>query len=288
MERLIGYTEDGLRLPAYFYGKREDKVCVVFIHGMNGNIDNNFFADVWGELLSRNNISFLFGYTRGYSLINRIQKRDGTYLECGTAFEIFEESFYDVSLWVEKVKVMGYEKIVLLGHSLGCNKVINYLFKSNNFIDGLILASPPDMLGLIKNDYYQKNYEELIKEAEDNIRNNKEDKLLSTMLWEEYFISSKTLINYIQEGSDIDNLPVARNPNNFIQLEKIKIPILAFMGSLDDIVIRSIEDDLELIKNKALACSNFKTKIFDGANHLYDGVEEEIGLYLIKWINENI
>ncbi len=198
MKRLTDYTEDGLELSAYFYGKITDKVCIVFIHGMNGNIDNNFFASLWGELLSSNNISFLFGYTRGHSLINKILKKDGSYLECGTAFEIFEESFYDVSLWVEKVKDMGYEKIILLGHSLGCNKVINYLYKKVNIVDGLILASPPDMIGLIKNDYYQKNYQELIKEAEDNIKNNKKDKLLSTMLWGEYFISSKTLINYTQ------------------------------------------------------------------------------------------
>lgn len=280
-------TEDGLKLTGYLYESQLNDVCVVFIHGMGGNLEHNPFASIWANLLNKGGIDFLFGYTRGHSEENQILTTNGNYIKCGTTYEVFEDSFYDVDLWVMTAKKLGYKKIILLGHSLGCNKVIHYLYKKKNMVDALILASPPDMIGLIKSDVYQKNYKELIKEAENNVRNGQPDQILSSKLWEEYFISSKTFLSYTNEQGEINNLPVAENPEHFKQLETIDIPIVAFMGFEDDIVIRSISDDLELIKRKALSCPNFETHIFQNANHLYENCEEEIGLYLTNWIQKN-
>lgn len=288
MKIIEDYTEDGLKLTGYLQDSNLKDKCIVFIHGMNGNLENNYFADVWGNICRDNGISFLFGYTRGHAQVNNIQTKNGKNIKCGTAYEIFEDSLYDVDLWIKNTKKLGYKKIILLGHSLGCNKVINYLNEKGNIVDGLILASPPDMIGLIKNDIYQENYKDLIKEAEKNVKEGKEDKLLSEKLWDEHLISSQTLLNYTNELGAINNLPVASNPKHFKQLEKIDVPILAFMGENDDIVIKSIEKDLELIKSKALSCNNFKTEIFGKANHTYEGCEEKIGLYLVDWIKENI
>lgn len=288
MKVIEDYTEDGLKLIGYLYENQLSSTCVVFIHGMSGNLKHNPFGRVWANLLNKGGISFLFGYTRGHSEVNQIETKNGSYIQCGTTYEVFEDSFYDVDLWVMTAKRLGYTKIILLGHSLGCNKVIHYVYKKKNIVDGLILASPPDMIGLIKSDMYQENYKDLIKEAENNVKNGYSDKILSSKLWEEYFISSKTLLSYTNEQGEINNLPVAKNPDHFKQLETIDIPILAFMGSEDDIVIRSISKDLELIQQKALSCPFFEIHIFENANHLYENCEEEIGLYLTDWIEKNI
>lgn len=287
MKVIEEYTEDGLKLTGYLYESRISNTCVVFIHGMGGNLEHNPFASIWANLLNKEGIDFLFGYTRGHSEENQILTKNGNTIKCGTTYEVFEDSFYDVDLWVMTAKKLGYKKIILLGHSLGCNKVIYYLYKKKNMVDALISASPPDMIGLIKSDVYQKNYKELIKEAENNVRNGQPDQILSSKLWEEYWISSKTFLSYTNEQGEINNLPVAANPEHFKQLETIDIPILAFMGSEDDIVIRSISDDLKLIQRKALSCLSFETHIFQNANHLYENCEEEIGLYLTNWIQKN-
>ncbi len=286
MEQLERYTEDGLKLTGYLYETLSNSLCVVFIHGMSGNLEHNPFANIWGRLMSNQGISFLFGYTRGHSEVNQIETKEGKSVRCGTTYEVFEDSFYDVDVWVSTAKKLGYSKVILMGHSLGCNKVLDYLSKKRNSVDGLILASPPDMIGLIKSDVYQPNYKDLMIEAENNVKNGEPDKILSSKLWDEYFISSKTFLSYTNEQGKINNLPVAANPEHFLQLETIAVPILAFMGSNDDITIRSIPEDLELIKNKASACPDFETKIFQGANHLYETCEEEIGLYLIGWVKK--
>ena len=50
------YTEDGLKLPMVHFESKEKDVCVICIHGMCGTIIDNYFATVWGKILSENNI----------------------------------------------------------------------------------------------------------------------------------------------------------------------------------------------------------------------------------------
>ena len=51
-------------------------------------------------------------------------REDGSICRCGTRYEIFEESIYDIDGAVDKAINLGYKRIVLLGHSYGCNKII--------------------------------------------------------------------------------------------------------------------------------------------------------------------
>ncbi len=46
------YTVDGLKLPMVHFESKEKDICVICIHGMCGTIIDNYFATVWGRLLS--------------------------------------------------------------------------------------------------------------------------------------------------------------------------------------------------------------------------------------------
>ena len=81
-------TKDGLRLTGYLYESHLSNTCVVFIHGMGGNLEHNPFASVWGNLLNKEGVSFLFGYTRGHSEVNLIETKNGNYIQCGTTYFI--------------------------------------------------------------------------------------------------------------------------------------------------------------------------------------------------------
>ena len=288
------YTEDGLKLQGTYWDVNEKDICVVFIHGMSGNIIENYFAQTIGDKFSSNKIGFLFGHNRGYNNINDIRtkeqnKNNGFKTKrIGGTYEIFSESTYDVDLWVNTAIKLGYKRIILMGFSLGCNKSIYYLYKKNNKkIVGLILASPPDMVGLGKLHKYQEDYEDLLKEAKNNVESGNPRKILSNKIWDWYNLSSQTFLDFFQDNKDIDNIPINRNPEHFEQLESIKIPILAFMGEHDDIEINNLKDDLELIKKKATECDNFQTFILKGATHTYDAREKELANKLFDWISKN-
>ncbi len=275
------FTEDGLRLPMIHFNNNEKDICVIFIHGMCQTILDNYFATVCGNILSKNNIGFLYEHNRGHSIENDILMKDGSFKRYGCMYEIFEDCIIDIDLAIYKARELGYKKLVLMGHSYGCNKLIYYYYKKHPNVLGLILASVPDMVGLQL--LRQKDYKELIKEAKENIDNGDSNKLLSDLVEDYMYMSSQTYYNWFNKDSNLDNLPVMGNSENWYQFESIDIPILTFSGSLEtDNYLH-----LDLLKDKAKKCNNFESKIIESANHFYHNKEDEISSLILNWINKN-
>ena len=80
------YTEDNLKLPMVHFNSKEKDICVIFIHGMCQTIIDNYFATVCGNVLSENNIGFLYEHNRGHSIENDIVMKDGSFKRCGCMF----------------------------------------------------------------------------------------------------------------------------------------------------------------------------------------------------------
>lgn len=262
----------------HFESDKKD-ICVIFIHGMCQTILDNYFAIVCGELLSRNSIGFLYEHNRGHSIENDILMKDGSYKRCGCMYEIFEDCILDINLAIEKAKELGYKRYILMGHSYGCNKLIYYYYKKHPNILGLVLASAPDMIGLQL--LRQSDYKKLINEAKDNIDKGNPTKILSNLIENYMYMSSQTYYNWFKKDSNLDNLPVMDNSNNWFQFESIDVPILTFSGSEEtDNYLH-----LDLLKDKAKNCNNFKYKIIDQTNHFYVGKEKEVSFLVLEWIN---
>ena len=277
------YTIDNLKLPMVHFESEEKDICVICIHGMCGTIVDNYFATVWGKYLSSNNIGFIYEHNRGHSIENDIVMRDGSYKRCGCMYEIFEDCIYDIDLAIKVAKEKGYGRIVLLGHSYGCNKVIYYYYKKHPDILGIILASAPDMIGSHLS-IQSKDYETLIEEAKRNIENNEPTKLLSKKIEDYMYMSSQTYYNWFNNDSNLDNLPIIRGNDNWKQFQSIDVPILTFSGSDEE----DYYLHLALLKEKAINCKNFEYKIIEGTGHTYNTKEEEIGKLILAWIKDII
>lgn len=281
MEMLYDYTKDGLRLACIHWDSKIKDTCIVFIHGQGGNVIENYFAHIWGRIFNENNIGFIYGHNRGYNHINDIITKDNDLKRCGATFEIFEESIYDVELWLNKAYELGYKKVILMGHSLGCNKIIYYIYKNNPKIDGVILASPPDMVGLTLIE--EPTYNDLIKEAKENIDSGNPRKLLDELLDGYSYTSSENFLNLYIEGNNIDNIPIERNPKHFEQLESIKVKTLAFSGSNE----AGPYSKIALLKEKALNCPDFAISFIEGSGHTYNNHEEDVANLIVEWLNKN-
>ena len=294
VELLRGWTKDGLQLFGISWNPPKRKICVVMTHGMSGNIMENNFGSELGEALSRNGIGFIYGHNRGYNIINDIRtKRTGKTganitRRYGSAYEKFNESMNDVQLWVGEAKRLGYKKIILLGHSLGCNKIIHYLSKgSDKKVIGVILASPPDMVALVKLKRYQPNYNEMLTEARKYVKNGSPAKLLGSLIWGSNYISAGTFLDIFTDHCPADNLPLLRNPAKFDELSRINLPILALVGEYDDIAIRSLTRDIDLIQKKATSCPRFEKRIIRGADYVYGNRGKELATAVTKWIKKS-
>lgn len=275
------YTSDGLKLPMVHFESKEKDICVIFIHGMCGTIIDNYFATVWGKLLSEKNIGFIYEHNRGHSIENDIVMKDGSFKRCGCMYELFEDCIYDIDLAIQTAKDKGYKRIILLGHSYGCNKVIYYFYKKHPNILGIILASAPDMIGSHLS-AQSDDYKELLQEAKENIDNDEPTKLLHKMIEDYMYMSSQTYYNWYHDGSALNNLPIIVNPEHWNQFETIDVPILTFSGSKEE----DYYLHLDLLKDKAIRCKNFEYKIIENTGHTYKTKESEIGNLILDWINK--
>ena len=68
------------------------------------------------------------------------------------------------------------------------------------------------------------------------------------------------------------------------ELSSIDVPILGIMGENDDIEIRTLKEDLDLIASKAINCPSFTKKILKGANHSYERQEKPLSVEVLRWI----
>jgi len=274
MDLIYTTTEDKLILPGAHYSSNKKDLCIVFVHGMSGNILENVFANVLGQALSKNSIGFLYGHNRGYNHINDITVAgESTPRRIGATYEKFEESIYDIDAWIKQAANLGYSKIVLAGHSLGGPKVIHYMSKkSPSSVTGVILASPADMVALFEKD--EPGHAEILEEANKNISQGKPLEIIPHKIWDWYYLSSQTMVDLFTRRGPTDVLP---------EISSITQPILALYGEIDDSFIKSVQEDLDDLKKMATNCKSFTIKIIPGANHTYDGKEAEFSNVILDW-----
>lgn len=287
MKLLYRYTKDGLNLlGGYWESRKKKECCVVFIHGMYDNLIENIFANALGEELSEKGYGFIFGHNRGHGVINStIEKNPITQKTelkiIGSTYEKFEESTYDVELWLKEAREQGYSKIILAGHSLGCLKNLYYVSKNGmEGIDGMIFVSAPDAVGLINR---SEEHKYMIEEAREYLKNKEPKKVLEKRFLDIFPVSARTFYNF-RKGSCMDIFPLVENPEDFGYFKEIDKPILMVIGGKDNIIVDTPENDLKVLKSRAEKCSDFTGKIIDNATHRFVRKEKELSEAVSQWL----
>lgn len=281
-------TLDNLRLDGLlFEPDKKSKVVILHIHGMAGNFYENIFLDSMAEEYTKAGYAFSTGNNRGHDYIADFQivGPKENHKRIGDAFEKIEDCILDINGWIEFLKQKGYRIFILQGHSLGAVKAVYYLgnYQDNPFV-ALVLASPPDMLGLVRVEAEKRNFERDLSEAKKLMREGKKDVWLKNKIWNWYYKSAQSYINFFADKSKSDVFPILRN-GKFKELENVKIPVLAFYGGTDDAVVFSPEKDLEVIK-KHLKNSKSETLLVGTAPHSYFKHEKQAAKNVVNWLKE--
>lgn len=113
------------------------------MHGNFGNFYNNKFIWHMSKLYTQSGIGFLsFNLSAHDGLCEGYRLGELDYI--GGAAADYNESLYDIDAAVKFVRSMGYQKIILQGHSLGCDKIIEYILKYDRWDCSIVLLSPVD------------------------------------------------------------------------------------------------------------------------------------------------
>lgn len=282
------YSEDGLELDALlFEPKSKTKKIVIQVHGKEGHFVQNHFVTYMGYNYPLIGYSFLTFNNRGHDYMADMLKKASHGFEWvtrGSAYEIIEEAIYDINGVIDYLKNLGYEEIILQGHSLGPHKICYYLANSpKHKIDKTILITTADIR-------YQfnatvPNWHEYSGFAKQMIKDGKENEMMPIKLWSNAPVSARTYWHYTNPQSNTWVFNFTSPDLEFKHFNKIKIPILVVVPEKDFATGIPQEQAMKMLKKKTVS-KNFTSAIIPEAVHNFASKEKELVDIIIKWLKK--
>ena len=262
---------------------------IISVHGMQSNCFKKR-EDILSKEATNAGIAYFAFNNRGTELMCYTKKIDGTkILNGGSVYEDILDSYYDIKGAINKMLELGYRKIHLQGHSLGCTKIIyvyNKMKKENDSllknIKSIILLSLVDSVDLQKYDLGEETYEQMLDYA---IQKEKQGKLMELMPYNafEHPISVKTYLRYFRDNEEIDFAKFNEKDYDFKEINNIDIPLFMRWGE-DDLVVQNLQDLIVFLKNK-IKNKNLDIGYIKDTNHGYTDKEEELGKEIISFLS---
>lgn len=148
------WTSDGVRLHGALQTlesssthrqSTEDLIAdaALLLPGVGGNFYGSSLIAGLAAACTSAGVAALRVNTRGHDTICTVKTRIGGLLQ-GGAFESVDECRHDIDGWVQFLTEQGYERVVLIGHSLGAIKALySQSQAANPAVAAVIPVSPP-------------------------------------------------------------------------------------------------------------------------------------------------
>ncbi len=274
---------DKLELEGMLCAPTRSKTCLVHVHGMTDNFHGIGMVDNMMHAAFRNEMSFFTFNNRGMGTISVFQKLKEhlIFRTLGTAFENFTDCILDIDAAFKMLRERGYRNFILSGHSTGCQKITYYQFRKNaRSVRGLILLSPADDLNFQVKKLGPKKFKEWLQIARRMVRSGKGKELMPAEVEPSYF-SAKRYYELYRPGSIEGNL--FNYEGKLRSVSKIKVPILAFLGSREEFAAMPPRKMLKILDNKYVHPYSKGVLIRD-ADHCFCMQEEEVEAVVSRWL----
>lgn len=292
LEKIYFNLEDNVELVGLLH-KPENNTdeVVISIHGMQSNCFKKR-EDILAKTINKAGIAYFAFNNRGTEIMCYTKKIDGTKtLNGGCAYEDVLDSYYDIKGAIEKMLELGYTKIHLQGHSLGCTKIV-YTYnklKQENYnnlekIKSIILLSLVDLIDLQKYDLGIDKYNKMLKLAIEKEQNNQEMDLMPRDSFD-HPISVKTYLRYYRDNKEIDFARFNDKEYDFKELNNINIPLFLRWGE-NDLVIQDLNELATFLKSK-LNNKNLNIGYIKDTDHGYTNKENELAQQIVDFVKNN-
>src|SRR5208282_5665615 len=258
-------THDGARLNGIFYqpasGARP--TAILLVHGFGGNFYNEYFP-VFAKAAAG----------QGYSSL-ALNMRDH---DAGPKTSDFAENEADIAAGAGYLRERGYSRLVLLGQSMGTNRVLYYQAAAgDSSVVGTVLVSGPGNL-------FEWNVWQLgQKKAPATV----DEALAMQAAGQENQLMVVDLVPLGKALYTPRYLLSLRGPNArsdpYQNIEKVANPILIVQGKADKL----IEPDIGERLRRATGRSAKVDLIYvEGANHTFNGQEAILAERILAWLKE--
>ncbi|MFA6513934.1 MAG: alpha/beta fold hydrolase [Patescibacteria group bacterium] len=281
-------TPKNIALHGFIFSSKRVKTIYIFLHGLSGNL---FSRIALAEKMVADGATVMVFNNRGFGLINQFRKinprQPDEYesLVIGQAHEVFEDCVDDIDGAINTALNLGYKKVILVGHSTGCNKAAYYLSQKNpTCITGAILLAP-------MSDYADgikftdpKIFNRALKEAKRLIAAGKPGALLPADYWSRP-IDAQRFISLFTPESKEEMFSYAVPDKKPIILQKIKKPFLVVLAGEDQFTDRPMKDVFAWFK-KALIGKQAGPLMIKKSLHSFTGYEAKVKNIIFDFVKK--
>lgn len=273
MNPLVAFeTPKRYQLQGVWLGASRARSVYIFIHGLTGNLFSR--ADIAAELARDPDTACLLFNNRGHAYVSplRTAKKSRKFLG-GTAHEVFAESRDDIAGAVAFAKSRGASRIVLIGHSTGCQKAAFYLAgKPDIAVKGAVLLAPlSDYAGILK-EMPAARYKRVLATVRARAKKDPHA-LLAPSLSPTPIDAQRWLSLYTPESAEeIFTYASARAPKT---LRKTRVPLLAIFAAKDQYADRPARE-LAAWFRSARPAQPIQARIIEAPDHSFTGASEAV------------
>jgi pimeloyl-ACP methyl ester carboxylesterase len=274
-------TSDGMRLhgalevPAESTAPAPTVDVWLCIHGTGSNFYSASTLAGLAPKLIAEGAAVLRANTRGHDIVCTGPSVFGRGWQ-GAAFERVDASPLDLQAWIEFLKQRGYQRIGLLGHSMGAIKAIFTMANAPaEPVAALVAVSPPRL----SHAYFCTTrradaFRETFAAAQELVRTGRGDELM--------YITFPLPI-YVSAAGYLDRYGPDEKYNVLVHLERVACPTLVTFGSAEvqqNEAFRGMPEAVEAARRPA---NSLQVAVVAGADHIYTGCHDTLAALIVKW-----
>lgn len=278
-------TPKKFQLDGLWFFVPKSKQAIIFIHGLGGTM-------FWPSLvykLADSRTSVLTFSNRGHDKISSLRRVDKkgktTKILAGSTHEVFTDCVDDIQGAVDFCKKQGFKKIILVGHSTGCQKSIYYLSKAKNQkqVAKVVLLCPiSDYADAIT--FNKKKIKKVEVMARKLMKAGKGHQLLPPDIWSQLHDAQRFLSLFTPDSKE-EIFCYATPSRRPVALQKVAVPLLLIFGEKDEYLDRPLSKIIEWFETR-LSDQDIAIKVIKGANHGFAKREKLVINNIRSWLEK--
>lgn len=277
--QLVKFTaSDGLELDGFIArGPKKTKTLLIHVHGMTGDFPSYRLHWIITETMHKIGIDTFLINTRGKSWYSWFHKGNKE-LIIGTCKERFEDSEKDIDAAIRAAKRLSYKKIILSGHSTGCQKITYYQSRAQDKnVAALVLLAPADDYSVTHKEMGRR-FAKAVKLAKSMVRRGKGSEQMPSWVTKS---TAKRFLSY----ADPKNVEaqVFNYDGELKHFQRVRCPVVAVFGSREEYKDRPVTRYGEILKSKTRS-KNFNFVVIKGGDHGFKGHERGTIEKVAEWL----
>ncbi len=253
---------DGFYRPA----SKKGSPLMVFVHGMGSNFYRSALKKAFLEAAPVLGLGILSFNNRG--------------AERGTEDETFRTCLLDLDAAVDFARCHGHKKIVFVGHSTGCQKIVyGQAVRRYSEVAGLALLAPSDDYAVLKRDLGRR-FDAKEAWARKQVADGKGDTQVSGLY--ERFTAARFLSIADPRATEAN---VFRYAGPLTQFRRVTCPLLAVFGEEEEFAAISPAEMLTVLR-RTTRSTDFDEMLIPGTGHSFKECEMELALTVCAWAKE--